>query len=207
MNSQLRSGLQNSSSSSLNSGTNLLSPISSTLALFQQQQQQTIYLPLVPTSHIQSHSSLNQANSLSISLPLPPSSQTTNQQQPQTMYLSQDSNKESKMSTSVAVASKNSLLSSSLNTNRVVSNTNGPTKRHFSGSNSSLQNSDNDDEDDDLMDTDNNSMNSSFMDAKTKEERRRLSHTAAEQKRRNAIKVRKIGLYFNFVFFLFVFVC
>ncbi len=54
-------------------------------------------------------------------------------------------------------------------------------KRHFSGSNSSLPNSD---DDDDFMDNDGGS-----ADPKSKEERRRLSHTAAEQKRRNAIKV------------------
>jgi len=54
----------------------------------------------------------------------------------------------------------------------------GNNKRHFSGSNSSLQNSD--DEDDEYEDTDNL--------VKSREEKRRLSHTVAEQKRRNAIK-------------------
>ncbi|CAF0897584.1 unnamed protein product [Brachionus calyciflorus] len=58
-------------------------------------------------------------------------------------------------------------------------------KRHFSGSNSSLQNSD--DEDDDFIES---SLDLSQADLanKSKEEKRRLSHTAAEQKRRNAIK-------------------
>lgn len=61
------------------------------------------------------------------------------------------------------------------------------TKRHFSGSNSSLQNSDDDDDDfaDSTMD-----LSQSDLANKSKEEKRRLSHTAAEQKRRNAIKVR-----------------
>lgn len=60
-------------------------------------------------------------------------------------------------------------------------------KRHFSGSNSSLQNSD--DEDDEFADS---NLDVSQTDSvnKSKEEKRRLSHTAAEQKRRNAIKVR-----------------
>lgn len=62
-------------------------------------------------------------------------------------------------------------------------------KRHFSGSNSSLQNSDDEDDFDG---------NSSFIGGanagglqiggKTRDEKRRMSHTAAEQKRRNAIK-------------------
>ncbi|RNA20403.1 hypothetical protein BpHYR1_037755 [Brachionus plicatilis] len=58
-------------------------------------------------------------------------------------------------------------------------------KRHFSGSNSSLQNSDDDDDEFADMDTSQGGTLS-----KSKEEKRRLSHTAAEQKRRNAIKVR-----------------
>lgn len=60
-------------------------------------------------------------------------------------------------------------------------------KRHFSGSNSSLQNSD--DEDDEFGDS-TLDMSQSDLANKSKEEKRRLSHTAAEQKRRNAIKVR-----------------
>lgn len=58
-------------------------------------------------------------------------------------------------------------------------------KRHFSGSNSSLQNSD--DDDDDYMDSALD-LSQGDMANKSKEEKRRLSHTAAEQKRRNAIK-------------------
>ena len=59
-------------------------------------------------------------------------------------------------------------------------------KRHFSGSNSSLQNSD--DDDDDFGDNEASGLNGSS--SKSREERRRISHTAAEQKRRNAIKVK-----------------
>ena len=64
-------------------------------------------------------------------------------------------------------------------------------KRHFSGSNSSLQNSDDDDDDfESTMD-----MSQPDYANKSKEEKRRLSHTAAEQKRRNAIKVRHFIVY------------
>lgn len=62
-------------------------------------------------------------------------------------------------------------------------NTSMAAKRHFSGSNSSLQNSD--DDDDDYNDNDTTNLTGS---TKSREEKRRLSHTAAEQKRRNAIK-------------------
>jgi hypothetical protein len=57
-------------------------------------------------------------------------------------------------------------------------------KRHLSGSNSSLQNSD---EDEDYGDEAASTLGG--YNPKSKEEKRRLSHTAAEQKRRNAIKV------------------
>lgn len=62
-----------------------------------------------------------------------------------------------------------------------LTNTKQAAKRHFSGggSNSSLQNSEDDDDEFDEMD----------MSSKSREEKRRLSHTVAEQKRRNAIKV------------------
>jgi len=68
-------------------------------------------------------------------------------------------------------------------TQQTLINTPMAAKRHFSGSNSSLQNSD--DDDDDFGDNDTTGLNGSI---KSREEKRRLSHTAAEQKRRNAIK-------------------
>jgi MAX-like protein X len=63
------------------------------------------------------------------------------------------------------------------------SSSGGAVKRQLSGSNSSLQNSD---EDDDFGDNDSNP--NLFGLNKSREEKRRISHTAAEQKRRNAIK-------------------
>ena len=95
------------------------------------------------------------------------------------------------------LASNGQTASNNMNVMNVKSN-----KRHFSGSTSSLQNSGNylketkfskilyfktilfliEDEDDDYEEG---------STPTSREEKRRLSHTAAEQKRRNAIKVCK----------------
>lgn len=73
-------------------------------------------------------------------------------------------------------------------------------KRHLSGSNSSLQNSD---EDEDYGDEAASTLGG-YNYPKSKEEKRRLSHTAAEQKRRNAIKVGFFSLSFlRFIIYLY----
>jgi len=66
----------------------------------------------------------------------------------------------------------------------------GASKRHFSDSNSSLQNSEDDEDFIEAAASISNLYDSGLSsNSKSKEEKRRLSHTAAEQKRRNAIKV------------------
>lgn len=74
----------------------------------------------------------------------------------------------------------------------------GGMKRHLSGSNSSLQNSD---EDEDYGDEAASTLGG-YNYPKSKEEKRRLSHTAAEQKRRNAIKVGFIYPLYNYILIL-----
>ena len=197
---------------------NVLSPISSTLALFQQQQQisqqqQPLSQQIAAQIHIQNqayHLQQQQQQQYEHHRPQMYSSSNNSimyeqhkmQQQEEhqmehqmssrsNQFMHQQSQKASllALNTPIMTSAKSSTSSTTATTTTNNSNNANTTKspavkRHFSGSNSSLQNSD---DDDDFMDAEGGSgMN--FMDAKTKEERRRLSHTAAEQKRRNAIK-------------------
>lgn len=81
-------------------------------------------------------------------------------------------------------AAKSSIPQSLLNgfTSDSINKMNTASKLHFSGSQSSLMNSDDEDY---YQETTNGSIHDAD---RSREEKRRISHTAAEQKRRNAIK-------------------
>lgn len=103
--------------------------------------------------------------------------------------------KSSKMPSS---SSKSATPNTAPSTSGLSSGGGGGMKRHLSGSNSSLQNSD---EDEDYGDEAASTLGG-YNYPKSKEEKRRLSHTAAEQKRRNAIKVGFISPLYNYIIIL-----